>query len=140
MDVSPNRHAAAECYHWAMIKQPDPTKRNEVFYFHLLGWRQIQPETAGRIVLEHKQWSTNTCRFVHPEIYTAAERTKPTPLINRRPSKQEQDTAVCHAIQQEQQLWPNKAHNAGSLDFPHQFCLSGELLRILHIQCKCVLL
>ena len=47
MDVSPNRHAAAECYHWAMIKQPDPTKRNEVFYFHLLGWRQIQPETAG---------------------------------------------------------------------------------------------
>ncbi|DBA75934.1 TPA: hypothetical protein ACH3X2_008993 [Trebouxia sp. C0005] len=217
MDVSPNRHAAAECYHWAMIKQPDPTKRNEVFYFHLLGWRQIQPETADELKAElHVQpssfvvyfllldeythttygksdgpktremhpvtpaqictvlWSVelcrpteicgalhqadlqlcrsaeisslrictfaDTCRFVHPEIYTAAERTKPTPLINRRPSKQEQDTAVCHAIQQEQQLWPNKAHNAGSLDFPHQFCLSGELLRILHIQCKCVLL
>ena len=47
------------------------------------------------------------CASLGPGISTVFHncRTKPTPLINRRPSKQEQDTAVCHAIQQEQQLW-----------------------------------
>ncbi|KAL0023582.1 hypothetical protein WJX77_004121 [Trebouxia sp. C0004] len=41
--------------------------------------------------------------------------------IVKLPIKQEQDSAVRQAIQQEQQLWAKKTYNAGSLERSHQY-------------------